>query len=87
MGPALSKQLSEFLFDWKGGDREALQAVFPPCLQRITASTDRLAKLNARQNQIVELGHLTGLSIEDTTEFLGVSSATVKRCRASASAW
>jgi RNA polymerase sigma factor (TIGR02999 family) len=48
---------------------------------------DRLAKLDARQSQIIELRYFGGLSIEDTSKFLGISPATVKRSWASARAW
>jgi RNA polymerase sigma factor (TIGR02999 family) len=47
----------------------------------------RLARLDAQQSQIIELRYFGGLSIEDTAEFLGVSSATVKRSWTSARAW
>lgn len=47
----------------------------------------RLAELDAQQSQIVELRYFGGLSIEDTSEFLGVSPATVKRSWSSARAW
>lgn len=47
----------------------------------------RLAKLDQQQSQIIELRYFGGLSIEDTSEFLGVSPATVKRGWASARAW
>ena len=39
----------------------------------------RLAQLDARQAQIVELRFFAGLSIEATAESLGISPATVKR--------
>ena len=48
---------------------------------------DRLGKLDSRQSQIIELRYFGGLSIEDTSEFLGISPATVKRSWASARAW
>jgi len=48
---------------------------------------DRLAKLDSQQSQIIELRYFGGLSIEDTSEFLGISPATVKRSWASARAW
>jgi len=48
---------------------------------------DRLAKLDSQQSQIIELRYFGGLSIEDTSEFLGISSATVKRSWTSARAW
>ena len=47
----------------------------------------RLAELDAQQSQIVELRYFGGLSIEDTTECLGISPATVKRSWSSARAW
>jgi RNA polymerase sigma factor (TIGR02999 family) len=47
----------------------------------------RLAKLDAQQSQIVELRYFGGLSIEDTSEFLGISVTTVKRSWASARVW
>ena len=47
----------------------------------------RLAKLDGQQSQIIELRYFAGLSIEDTSEFLGISPATVKRSWASARAW
>lgn len=47
----------------------------------------RLAELDAQQSQIIELRYFGGLSIEDTSEFLGISPATVKRSWASARAW
>ena len=48
---------------------------------------DKLAKLDRQQSQIVELRYFGGLSIEDASEFLGISPATVKRGWASARAW
>jgi RNA polymerase sigma factor (TIGR02999 family) len=48
---------------------------------------NRLAKLDSQQSRIVELRYFGGLSIEDTSEFLGISAATVKRSWASARAW
>jgi RNA polymerase sigma-70 factor (ECF subfamily) len=48
---------------------------------------EKLAKLDRQQSQIVELRYFGGLSIEDTSEFLGISPATVKRSWASARAW
>lgn len=43
--------------------------------------------MNPRQSKIVELRFFDGLSIEETTEFLGVSSATVEREWSVARAW
>jgi len=47
----------------------------------------RLAALDARQSDIVELRFFGGLSIEDTSQALGISSATVKREWATARLW
>ena len=46
-----------------------------------------LAKLDERQSRMVELRFFAGLSIEETSEVLGVSTPTVKREWASARAW
>ena len=50
-------------------------------------SLNRLAQINPQQSQIVELRFFSGLSIEDTSEVLGVSPATVKRNWTTARAW
>lgn len=47
----------------------------------------RLAALDARQTEIVELRFFGGLSIEDTARALGISPATVKREWATARLW
>jgi RNA polymerase sigma factor (TIGR02999 family) len=46
-----------------------------------------LARLDARQSEIVELRFFGGLSIEDTSHVLGISPATVKREWATARTW
>jgi RNA polymerase sigma factor (TIGR02999 family) len=46
-----------------------------------------LAKLDERQSRMVELRFFGGLSIEETSEVLGISAPTVKRQWASARAW
>jgi len=48
---------------------------------------DALAKLDERQSRMVELRFFGGLSIEETSEVLGLSAPTVKREWASARAW
>ena len=50
------------------------------------ALTD-LAKLDQKQSRIVELRYFGGLSIEETSQVLGVSPATIKREWATARAW
>ena|SRR5215472_3289005 len=56
-------------------------------LLALNEALDRLAKLDSQQGRIVELRYFGGLSIEDTSEFLGISPATVKRSWSSARAW
>jgi RNA polymerase sigma factor (TIGR02999 family) len=53
----------------------------------LNEALDRLATLDSQQSQIIELRYFGGLSVEDTSEFLGISPATVKRSWASARAW
>jgi RNA polymerase sigma factor (TIGR02999 family) len=47
----------------------------------------RLARLSERQSRIVELRFFGGLSIEETSQLLGVSAATVGRDWTVARAW
>ena len=56
-------------------------------LLALDEALDRLGKLDAQQSQIIELRYFGGLSIEDTSKFLGISTATVKRSWSSARAW
>ncbi len=48
---------------------------------------NQLAQLNPQHSQIVELRFFSGLSIDDTSEVLGISPATVKRNWTTARAW
>jgi len=56
-------------------------------LLALNEALDRLAKLDSQQSRIVELRYFGGLSIEETSEFLGISPATVKRSWSFARAW
>ena len=47
----------------------------------------RLAEIDPRKSQVVELRFFGGLSIEETAEVLGVSEGTVRRDWALAKAW
>ena len=47
----------------------------------------RLSELDPQQSRIIELRFFAGLTIDDTSEVLGVSPATVKRDWTSARAW
>lgn len=66
---------------------------FAPVRERVVdfvaldEALSELAKLDPRQSQIVELRFFAGLSIEDTSEVLGLSPATVKRQWLTARAW
>jgi RNA polymerase sigma factor (TIGR02999 family) len=53
----------------------------------LDTALEDLAKLDQRQARVVELRFFGGLSIEETAEVLGVSSATVKRDWLVARAW
>lgn len=48
---------------------------------------EALAKIDPQQGRIIELRFFAGLSVEETAEVLGVSSATVKRDWTAARAW
>jgi RNA polymerase sigma factor (TIGR02999 family) len=56
-------------------------------LMELDQALKLLAELDARQSQIVELRYFGGLSIEETAEFLKLSTATVKRDWSVAKAW
>ncbi|HUF09549.1 MAG TPA: sigma-70 family RNA polymerase sigma factor, partial [Rhodothermales bacterium] len=56
-------------------------------LVALDESLQRLAEMDPRQSQIVECRFFGGLSIEETAEVVGVSTATVKREWAVARAW
>jgi RNA polymerase sigma factor (sigma-70 family) len=53
----------------------------------IDAALQKLAALDARQAQIVEMRYFGGLTIEETAQAAGVSEATVKRVWTLARAW
>ena len=56
-------------------------------LLALNEALDKLAQLDLQQSRIVELRYFGGLSVEETSEFLGISPRTVKRSWASARAW
>jgi RNA polymerase sigma factor (TIGR02999 family) len=56
-------------------------------LLALDEALDRLARMDSQQSHIIELRYFGGLTIEDTSEFLGISPATVKRSWISARAW
>lgn len=56
-------------------------------LLALDEALERLQAMNERQCQVVECRCFAGLSVEDTAEALGTSTATVKRDWAFARAW
>lgn len=56
-------------------------------LLKLDEALDRLSKLDPRQGRIVELRFFGGLSVEETSKFLGVSPITIKRDWAVAKVW
>ncbi len=79
----------------RGGDAFCLSldeaVAFPQPINLDVLELDRalseLAQLDEQQSRIVELRFFAGLSIEDTSEVLGISPATVKRDWVTARAW
>jgi RNA polymerase sigma factor (TIGR02999 family) len=53
----------------------------------LNRALEELAKLDPQQSRVVELRYFGGLSIEETAEVLGISSATVKREWSTARLW
>lgn len=65
----------------------ALAASPPFDLIALDEALDRLEALDARQARILELRFLSGLSVAETAEAVGVSEPTVKRETATGRAW
>jgi RNA polymerase sigma factor (sigma-70 family) len=53
----------------------------------VDSALTRLSHLDPQQARVVELRYFGGLSIQETSDVLGVSPATVKRDWATARAW
>jgi RNA polymerase sigma factor (TIGR02999 family) len=77
-GNSLTITISEELVGGKSEDIDLLA---------LDAALNSLAEVNPQQGRIVELRYFSGLTIEDTSEVLGVSPATVKRSWTVARAW
>ena len=81
--------------DKRGGGREHVQLdealVFSPERSgeflELNAALERLAEVDARQAQIVEMRFFGGLTVEETAEVLRISPKTVKRDWSVAKAW
>jgi RNA polymerase sigma factor (TIGR02999 family) len=54
---------------------------------RLDDALKELARLDERQSRIVELRFFTGLSIDETSDVMGISPATVSREWTTARAW
>ena len=59
----------------------------PAEIVALDEALERLAALDPRQARIVECRFFAGMSVEETAEVLGISSATVKRDWTAARAW
>ena len=76
-----------------GGVQIELQPELSPVVDRVVdllaldEALTGLAKLDARQCKVVELRFFAGLSIEEASEVLGMSPATLKRDWLTARAW
>lgn len=77
-GDSLKLTLNEALAGSKEKDLDILA---------LDDALNNLTQLHPQQSEIVELRFFSGLSIEDTSEVLGVSPATVKRNWTTARAW
>jgi RNA polymerase sigma factor (TIGR02999 family) len=79
----------------RGGDDQkvSLEDTMVICEQRpvdmilLDRALGKLAALDGRQAQLVELRFFAGLSVEETAEVMGISPATVKRSWSSARAF
>jgi DNA-directed RNA polymerase specialized sigma24 family protein len=58
-------------------DVNAVAGAPPEELLAVHAALDRLAELDARQAQVVELRYFAGLNVEETAQTLGISEKTV----------
>jgi RNA polymerase sigma factor (TIGR02999 family) len=76
-----------------GGHKVLLEDTMAICSQRpvdmiaLDQALVRLAELDSNQARLVELRFFGGLSVEETAEIMGVSTATVKRSWSSARAF
>ena len=68
-------------------DGQAVTAAPGVDIEALDEALQRLADVDPQQCRIVELRFFGGLSIEETSEALGVSPATVKRDWTTAKAW
>ena len=80
-----SKRPGELRVDLK--DVHAVAGAPPEEMLMLHKALDRLARLDARQAQVVELRYFAGLNVEETAQTMSISEKTVKRDWALARAW
>lgn len=68
-------------------DTSVMIAGPPVAFDDLDRALDDLARISARQAQVVELRYFGGLTIEETGEVLGIAPVTVKRDWILARAW
>jgi RNA polymerase sigma-70 factor (ECF subfamily) len=73
--------------DWEGCQTQLIARERTDEYVTVQAALDGLAKIDARQAQIVKLRFFAGLSVEETAENLGISEKTVKRDWSVARTW
>ena len=56
-------------------------------LLHLNTTLERLAGMDAQQGKVVELRYFGGLTVEETAEVMGISTATVKREWSTARLW
>ncbi len=56
-------------------------------LLALDRALEQLARVSARQAQVIELRYFTGLNVEEVAALLGVSAATISRDQRVAEAW
>jgi RNA polymerase sigma factor (TIGR02999 family) len=81
--------------DKRGGEWERVTLIVDKTPSRsreidvlaLDGALERLAALDTQQGRIVELRYFVGLTLDETAEVIGVSTATVKREWSIARAW
>ena len=68
-------------------DPPAAEAIDPADAVALDRALSRLEVMDPQQGRVVELRYFGGMTIEETAEVMGVSTATVKRDWAVARAW
>jgi RNA polymerase sigma factor (TIGR02999 family) len=69
------------------GSGDLVEAERDPDLLALNRALDGLEALDPRQARIIELRFFGGLTVEETAEVVGISTATVKREWQTARAW